>query len=158
MGAVYQLTIRQLAGKWRLAIMLVLAAMPVIIAMMMLRSPHAATVGNFERSVLSAMLAGSIAPLVVLATAAAAFGNELEDRTLANLTLSPTPRWQIALPKVLAIVTISGPFIALSAGLTAHVAFLGDPRATIAVTVAAVMGVVMYASMFTWLGLVSTQA
>ena len=36
---------------------------------------------------LSAMLAGSIAPLVVLAIAAAAFANEIEDRTLANLTL-----------------------------------------------------------------------
>ena len=33
------------------------------------------------------MLAGSIAPLVVLAIAAAAFANEVEDRTLANLTL-----------------------------------------------------------------------
>ncbi len=32
MGAVYRLTLRQLSGKWRLAIMTVLAAMPVVIA------------------------------------------------------------------------------------------------------------------------------
>ena len=64
---------------------------------------------------LSAMLVGSIVPLVVLAIAAAAFGNEVEDRTLANLTLSPVPRWQIALPKLLATITIAAPFIALSA-------------------------------------------
>jgi ABC-2 type transport system permease protein len=158
MGPVYYLTLRQLSGKWRLAIMTVLAAMPVIIAVLMLHSPHAPEVAQFEKAVLSAMLAGSIAPLVVLAIAGAAFGNEIEDRTLANLTLSPTPRWKIAVPKLLATITIAGPFIAASALLTAHVAFLGDTTATIAVTVSALVGVAMYASAFVWLGLVSTQA
>jgi ABC-2 type transport system permease protein len=158
MGSVYRLTLRQLSGKWRLLIMTVLAGMPVVIATVMVTSLHAPSVRDFETAVLSAMLAGSIAPLVVLAIAAAAFGNEVEDRTLANLTLSPVPRWRIALPKLLATITIAGPFIAVSALLTAHVAFLGDTRATIAVTVSAVAGVAMYASVFVWLGLVSTQA
>ena len=38
MLAVYQLTLRQLSGRWRLLIMTVLAAMPVVIATLMLRS------------------------------------------------------------------------------------------------------------------------
>jgi ABC-2 type transport system permease protein len=124
----------------------------------MLRSDDAPSVREFETAVLSAMLAGSIAPLVVLAIAAAALGNEVEDRTLANLTLSPIPRWQIAVPKLLAVITIAAPFTALSAFLTSHVAFLGDAQATVAVTVSAVVGVALYASAFVWLGLVSTQA
>src|SRR5678809_1517758 len=102
MGAVYQLTLRQLSGRWRLTIMAVLAAMPATIATLMLRSAHAPSVRDFERAILSAMLAGSIAPLVVLAIAAVAFANEVEDRTLANLTLTPIPRWKIAVPKLLA--------------------------------------------------------
>ncbi|MEO8333935.1 MAG: ABC transporter permease [bacterium] len=158
MRSVYLLTMRQLSGRWRLAIMTVLAAMPVTITVLILRDSTAGTVVNFEKAILSAMLAGSIAPLVVLAIAAAAFGNEVEDRTLANLTISPVPRWRIALPKLLATITIAGPFIALSALLTAHVAFIGDWTATIAVTVAVCIGVAMYASMFVWLGLVSAQA
>lgn len=158
MLSVYRLTLRQLSGRWRLAIMTVLAAMPVIIATLMLRDSHAPTVQDFETAILSAMLAGSIAPLVVLAIAAAAFGNEVEDRTLANLTISPIPRWRIVLPKLLATITIAGPFIALSASLTAHVAFIGDARATLAITASAIVGVAMYASMFVWLGLVSAQA
>jgi ABC-2 type transport system permease protein len=158
MGSVYRLTVRQLSGRWRLAIMTVLAAMPVIIAVLMLRDSTAPSVREFETAILSAMLSGSIAPLVVLAIAAAAFGNELEDRTLANLTLSPIPRWRIVLPKLLAIMSIAAPFIAASALLTAHVAFIGDTTATIAVTVSAVIGVAMYASLFLWLGLVSPQA
>jgi ABC-2 type transport system permease protein len=152
------LTLRQLSGRWRLTIMAVLATMPVIIAVLMLRSESAASVREFENAILSAMLAGSIAPLVVLAIAAAAFGNETEDRTLANLTLTPIPRWQIALPKLLAAITIAVPFIALSAMVTSHVAYIGDARATIAVTVSSIVGVALYASAFVWLGLVSSQA
>jgi ABC-2 type transport system permease protein len=158
MGSVYRLTLRQLSGRWRLTIMTVLAAMPVIIATLMLRSKDAPTVREFERVVLSGMLAGSIAPLVVLAIAAAAFGNELEDRTLANLTLAPIARWKIAVPKLLGVITIAAPFIAASAFLTTWIAFLGDGRAAVAVTVSALVGVALYASAFVWLGLVSTQA
>jgi ABC-2 type transport system permease protein len=158
MGAVYLLTLRQLSGRWRILIMTVLAAMPVAISVLMLTSSSAPSVGDFEMVVLSGMLAGSIAPLVVLAIAGAAFANELEDRTLANLTLSPVPRWQIAVPKLLAAITLAGPFIVVSALLTSYVAFLGDMRATIAVTLSALVGVGLYASAFVWLGLVTTQA
>lgn len=158
MGTVYLLTLRQLASRWRLLIMTVLAALPVLIAAIMLQDRRAPTVGEFESVVLGGMLAGSIAPLVVLAIATAAFANEIEDRTLANLTLAPIARWRIAVPKLFATITIAAPFIAVSAFATAHVAFLGDLRATLAVTVASVVGVALYASAFVWLGLVTTQA
>jgi ABC-2 type transport system permease protein len=158
MGPVYRLTLRQLSGRWRLSIMAVLASLPVIIAVIMLRDASAPTVVEFEKAVFSAMLAGSIAPLVVLAIAAAAFANEVEDRTLANLTLAPLARWKIAVPKLLAVITIAAPFTLASAFLTSWVAFLGDVQATIAVTVSAFVGVALYASAFVWLGLVSTQA
>src|SRR4029079_7098127 len=84
--------------------------------------------------------------------------NEAEDRTLANLTLSPLPRWEIVAAKLLAAVTVAAPFMAVSAAVTGHVAFLGDARATLAVAASAVVGVALYASAFTWLGLVSAQA
>jgi ABC-2 type transport system permease protein len=158
MGSVYRLTLRQLSGRWRLAIMTVLSALPVIIAMLMLRSEHAPSVAEFEKIVLSGMLAGSIAPLVVLAIAAAALGNEVEDRTLANLTLAPIPRWQIAVPKLLAVITIAAPFTAVSAFLTSWFGYLGDVRASLAVTASAVVGVALYASAFVWLGLMFSQA
>lgn len=158
MRSVYVLTLRQLSGRWRLTIMTVLAALPVIITVLALWDNEAGSVREFETAILGAMFAGSIVPLVVLAIAAAAFGNEVEDKTLANLTTSPIPRWRIALPKLLGTITVAGPFIALSALLTGHVALLGDATATIAITVAAVAAVAMYASLFVWLGLVSPQA
>ena len=158
MRSVYMLTLRQLAGWRRLAVMAVLAALPVVFTLLLLAEDNTDSVAQFESVVLGAMLAGSIIPLVVLAIAAAAFGNEVEDRTLANLTLSPVPRWKIALPKLLATFTVAGSFIALSALATAHLAFLGDPTATIAVTVGALAAVAMYGALFLWLGLVSPQA
>lgn len=158
MGSVYLLTLRQLSGKWRLLIMTVLSAFPVIMAVVTLADDDGPTVAQFEQVALSGMLAGSILPLVVLAIAAAAFSNEIEDRTIANLTLAPISRWQIAVPKLLATITLAAPFVAVSAFLTSHVAFLADTRATIAVVVSALVAVALYASAFVWLGLVSTQA
>jgi ABC-2 type transport system permease protein len=156
-GPIYLLTLRQLSGRARLSIMTGLAAMPPLVAMLVLRSDDAPSVGDFETLVLSTMLTGSIIPLVVLAIAASAFANEIEDRTLANLTLAPVPRWRIVVPKLLGTITVAAPFVAVSAFVTAHVAFLADARATLAVTVAAVAGVALYASAFVWLGLVTTQ-
>jgi len=158
MGPVYLLTLRQLTGRWRLLIMTVLASLPVVVALLVVRSSSAPGVAEFEDVVFSAMLAGSIAPLVVLAIATAAFANEIEDRTLANLTLSPVPRWRIVVPKLLAVITIAAPFIGVSAFVTGQVAFLNDAAATVAVTVAALVGVALYAAVFVWLGLVSPQA
>jgi ABC-2 type transport system permease protein len=158
MGAVYLLTLRQLSGRWRIGILTALASMPVLVTWLNLRSSRAPSLEEFEVVVFNTMLAGSIAPLVVLAIASAAFANELEDRTLANLTLAPIPRWQIVVPKLLAAITITGPFIAVSAYLTGHLAFLGEPKATLAVTGSALVGVALYASAFLWLGLVTTQA
>ena len=158
MLSIYQLTLRQLSGRARLLILVVLAVMPVVTAALLLAESGTDSVSDFDIGVLSAGLFGSILPLVVLAIAASAFANEIEDRTLANLTLSPVPRWRIALPKLLASITIAGPLIALSAFLTAHIGFLGEWKATIAVTVSAIAAVVMYASLFIWLGLKSPQA
>ena len=158
MSSVYLLTLRQLSGRWRLLIMSVLASMPVFLTQLIVRDSSAASVGEFELIVLSTMLAGSISPLVVLAIGTAAFANEVEDRTLANLTLAPIPRWQIVVPKLLATISVAAPFIAISALMTSHVAFNADAAATMAVTVSALVGVAMYSSMFVWLGLATTQA
>jgi ABC-2 type transport system permease protein len=158
MGTVYALTLRQLSGRWRLVAMSVLAGLPVLVATLVLRSSSAPSVEEFEQVVFNTLLAGAIAPLVVLAIATAAFGNELEDRTLANLTLTPLPRWQIVAAKLLAVITIATPFVTVSAAVTSHVAFMGDVQATVAVTAAALLGVLLYSSAFLWLGLVSSQA
>ena len=158
MTAVFLLTVRQLSGKWRLLVMTVLAAMPVLFTALVVRSGQVPWVDEFEVIVLSTMLAGSIAPLIIVAIASVAFANEVEDRTLANLSLSPIPRWQIVVPKLGAAVAVAGPFTTGSAFLTSYLAFNHDMTATFAVTLSAVVGLLMYCSVFVWLGLVTKQA
>jgi ABC-2 type transport system permease protein len=158
MISVFMLTLRQLSGKWRLAIMTVLATLPVLFTVMVVQSSDTPFVGEFEVIVLSTMLAGSIAPLIIVAIASVAFANEIEDRTLANLTLAPIPRWQIVVPKLAAAVTVAGPFILGSTFLTSHIAFNHDTTTTIAVTTSALVGLLLYSSVFVWLGLMTKQA
>ena len=158
MDSIYRLTLRQLLGVRRLLTLAVLAAMPVGLTAVMLASGDSPSVAAFERVVLNGLLAGAITPLVVLSIATVGFGNELEDRTLANLTLSPVPRWKIALPKLLAAITVAAPFVVASGLVTAQIAFLGDARATAAVTAALLVEVALYSAAFVWLGLVSSQA
>ncbi len=158
MDAIYFLTLRQLTGRWRVSIMALLAALPVLFTMLVVRSSSTPWVTEFETIVLGTMLAGSVAPLIVVAIACAAFANEVEDRTLANLTLAPIPRWRIVVPKFAAAVTVAAPFIAASALLTSWLAFNHDVAATVAVTLSSLAGVLMYSSAFLWLGLVTRQS
>lgn len=158
MSSVFSLTVRQLTGKWRLIIMTVLAAAPVLFTAMVVASPDAPFVSEFESVVLSTMLAGSIAPLIIVSIASVAFANEIEDRTLANLTLAPLPRWQIVVPKLGGSVAVAAPFVVGSAFLTSFIAFNHDATATLAVTLSTFAGLLMYAAIFTWLGLVTKYA
>jgi ABC-2 type transport system permease protein len=155
---IFMLTLRQLSGKWRLTIMSLLALLPVVVGLLMVSFEDAPSVGDFEDAVLSAILAGAISPLVVLAIASAAFANEIEDSTLANLTIAPIPRWKIVLPKLLAAVCVAGPFMAISAFLTGYFAYSADFKAALAVTGATIIGVALYSSAFVWLGLKTTRA
>ena len=158
MRPVFTLTVRQLTGRWRLVIMTVLAILPVVFTALVVGSADAPFVTEFETIVLSTMLAGSIAPLIIVSISAPAFANEVEDRTLANLTLTPVPRWQIVGAKLGAAAAVAAPFVVGSAFFTSYLAFNHDPTATLAVTVSTAVGLVMYASAFVWLGLVTKQA
>jgi len=158
MGPVFFLTVRQLVGRWRMSILAVLASLPVVSTVIILQSTSTPFVSDFETIVLSALLAGSIVPLIVVSTASVSFSNEVEDRTLANLTLTPLPRWQIVFPKIFGSILVAGPFILAGAFLTGWFAFNRDPVATLAVTASTLAGLLMYASLFTWLGLVTRQA
>ena len=158
MGPVYRLTLRQLSGRWRLLITIVLVSLPVLMGLIASIVDDPPDNEEFEGIVLNGMLAGAILPLVVLAIGSAAFANEIEDRTLANLTLSPIPRWQIVVPKLLGAMTVAGPFIVVSAAVTSQLYYEGDATAVIAVTIGAFVGVALYSSVFIWAGLMTTRA
>jgi len=158
MGTVFLLTLRQLGARSRFLILTLLALLPLAFAMIIVWDTSAATVADFETILLSGMFAGTIAPLIVLSVAAVAFGNEVEDRTLANLVLTPLPRWKLVLPKVGGAATVALPFVLFSALGSAAIGFNRDPQALVAVVAGALVALLLYAALFTWLGLAVRQA
>ena len=158
MKSLFLLTLRRVLAPTRLVMIAALALVPFAVTSLILLIPDAPPVDIFEELILNTLLAGAIIPLATLATGRAAFGDEISDRTLANITLTPYPRWKIVLPKLLGVVSVPVLVMAVSACLTSYVGYGGDLSATWAVTIGALAAVVVYSSLFVWLDLVTPHA
>ncbi len=161
MAPVLKLSLRQLAGRWRLLLIVCVAGLPVILVGLLLyftgERPDGALDEGFGDVIFDGLFIGAIVPVVAMALATAAFGNEVEDRTLSYLMLKPVSKIAIALPKLLASISIGGPLLVISGGVTAALA-TGEIRAAAAVAGALLIGLVCYTSIFTWAGLMTRSA
>ncbi len=162
MTSIYLLSVRQLAGKRRLLILLLLCALPLVVAAAAGSAAEQPSASHLDNVLLNGLLASAILPIVVLAVATAAFGDEVSDKTLANLTLTPLGHWQIAMPKALAAITVSLPLVAAGAFGSVFLAYRlipldGAGRAATATALAMVVGVVLYSMLFLWVGLVTSH-
>jgi ABC-type transport system involved in multi-copper enzyme maturation permease subunit len=160
--AIYVLTLRQLTGRWRLLILLGLSAVPLVLAAVATAGTDKPSASELDDALVDSLLASAVLPIVVLAVATAALGNELVDKTLANLTLTPLARWRIVLAKLAAAVTVSLPLPVAGAAAGVLVGFQaagidGAGRAAIAAVVALAAGVAMYSAVFLWAGLVTAH-
>lgn len=158
MKSLFLLTLRRVLAPSRLLMLCGLALVPYAVTSLILLIPDAPPVRIFEQFILNTLLAGAIIPLATLATGRAAFGDEISDRTLANITLTPYPRWRIVLPKLLGVVCVPVLVMAVSAFLTSYLGYGADLTATWALTVGALAAVVLYSSLFVWLDLVTPHA
>ena len=160
MGTIFWLSIRQLTGRWRITLVLLLAALPVGLAVIVhfTVSGDASFNRDFTNILLDGMLVAGILPIVTMALATSAFGNELEDKTLGYLALMPVARWRIVIPKVLASLVICGPILLAGGVIATLLGFDGEARPALAVAAALGAGVLAYAAIFTWAGLVTTRA
>ena len=136
---------------------LLLAALPIVISLLISISGDL-DASDFAVLMLEGMIVVAIMPIVMIAFATSAFGNEVEDRTLNFLTTRPIPRWRIALPKLLGVMTIGCPLLVVSGVVAAFIGLEGDIQATVAVGVALFVGVVAYSAIFTWAGLMTSRA
>ncbi len=155
MGPLFRLSLRQLTGRWRLLIILLLAAFPVAIAAFIARIAENSEGSHGE--MLDGMVVAAILPIITMTLATAAFGNELDDRTLSYLVLKPIARWRVVLPKLLAVILVAAPVLVVSGALTGLLGPEGSAGAALAVAVALFAGVLAYSTIFTWLGLMTTR-
>ena len=156
MGPIFWLSLRQLLGKWRITIIVLLAAAPVAIAALV-RALNADLqpddLNDLAAGILAVLMVTAVLPIVTMTLATASFGNEVEDGTLNYLVLNPVSRWSIVLAKMLAPVVIAGPVLAVSGMLVAGIWLDGDGSTVAAAGVGILAGVAAYSAIFTWLGL-----
>lgn len=154
---VLQISLKQLSGGKRLAVVLLLAAIPVTITSIIV-GVNGQVANDFPEFMIDGMLVAAILPIIAMALATAAFGNEIEDKTLSYLVLKPISRLRIVIPKYAVPVLMAGPLLVVSGVVTSVVAFDADGRTATAVAVGIAVGVATYSSVFMWMGLMTTRA
>ena len=160
MGPVYLLSLRQLAGRWRLLLIVLLTALPVVLVVVVsiFESEARSKDPGFADILLDGMIVAAILPIATMVLATTAFGHEIEDQTLVYLVLKPLRRSLIVLPKLLATVTICAPLLVASGVAATLLGYAMEVRTAVAVGVALFAGVAAYAAIFTWAGLMSPHA
>lgn len=128
MFTIIALTLRQFLRAKSVLVVAGISLFPVIFAII----PHFANrqrvlpirdiVGN---TIYLGLFAATLLPLATLVLATAAFGDELEDRTLQYLTLKPISRLQIVLAKFIAVLLVTVPIVWIGLMLTWAVAAWG---------------------------------
>lgn len=155
-NALMGLTFRQIATVRRMVIVALLVAVPiggsVLLVTFDLTSETASVI--FDLTIFATVL-----PIVALVTASPVFSDEIEDRTLPILALTPIPRWQIVIPKWVTAFAVAVVPVTVSAFVSAIIAADIYPfTSAIAVAVGTVFGCLCYTSLFAFLGTITGRS
>ena len=160
--ALIVLTARQLAGRRRALFLVVLAFIPIAVALLYrFGSDHADPPPvEFAPDMLDALVLAVVLPLTALVFGTAALGAEIEDGTAVHLLTKPIERWRILIVK---IGVAAGATLALTlpSTLIAALITLGgdDPYGLTAGFVLAVaVGATAYAALFVALSVRTSRA
>ena len=159
MAEIFALSLRQLLGRWRVLVILLLAALPSLLILLieLLGEAEPTFDAAFVEPIIDAMVVGGIMPIVTMVLASAAFGNELEDKTLYFLVLKPVSRISIVVAKLLATLVVAVPLV-VSSGVVASALVGAEAQVLGTLAVALAAGVAAYASIFTFAGLLTPRA
>lgn len=161
-GVVFRLTMRQLMGRGRTILMLVLALLPLLLAIIVrIASPEDYENQRFvARALYQGFVVTLILPLVSLVYGTAVLGAEIEDGTAVYVLSKPIPRSQIVLAKLAAawlatFVTVAG--CALLAALVG-IAGAADDGIIIGFTIGLAFGALAYSALFLFLSVLTSRA
>lgn len=159
-GTVAVATLQALLSRRRAALMVLLAAVPVLVAVLGRAYGEPGDAVGQTAGMLDASVLGSLLPLVALVFGTAALGAELEDSTAIHLLTKPVARWRIVAGKALAAAPLTM-LLAGGATILAGMILGGDRGAasvTLAYTLAALAGGVAYTVLFIALSIVTGRA
>ena len=160
-SALIQITARQLLGRRRVFLILLLAVLPVIVALIYrFGSDRVDPLPvEFAPEMLDALMLGAVLPLAALIFGTGALGAEIEDGTAVYLLTKPVERWRIVLVKI-AVASVATIAVTLPATVAASLIALGGDEASLtpAFAVATVVGALAYCSSFVALSIKTSRA
>ena len=158
-GAIAGVTLRALLGRRRSLLMLLLAATPVLLGLLVVAnadelSPEmvGATIDGFVNRI--------VLPLVALVFGTSALGSELDDGTAVPLLTKPIGRRSIILAKIAVAGTLTAGLIVPSTLLAGLLMGGGDAdaiRVTFAYAIANLVGSYVYVAIFLVLGVITSR-
>jgi ABC-2 type transport system permease protein len=158
---IFRVTLRQLMGRRRTIWLLLLAALPVLLALLF-RATGQTEIGPFTQIVFDTIAITILMPLVAILFGSGAFGAEIDDGTIVYLLAKPVPRWMVVLAKAVAVMTVSialsGTSMALAGAIDLAPLGADGVRAAEAQVLAIVVGSVCYASLFLAVSLFTRRA
>jgi ABC-2 type transport system permease protein len=152
-----RVTLRGLVGRRRTLLMLLLAAVPVLVGLLVRANRDGIeAVGP----TLDGLVIRIILPLIALVFGTAALGSELEDGTAVHILTKPISRTTIVLAKVAVAGTLTAALVVPSTALTAILLTKpggGAQNAVLALSVGALVGSYVYAAIFAALGVLTSR-
>ena len=156
MAPLIEVTLRGLLGRRRTLLLVLLAGLPVLIALLIRISGGRPDADR----VLDTLVVRTVLPLVALIIGTAAIGSEIEDGTAVYLMVKPIPRWRIALAKGLVAAGLTAALVVPAVVLTGFL--LGDrtdpQTAIVGFSVACLVGGSAYAMAFMALSVFTSRA
>ena len=157
------LTVLHLVGRRRATLISLLAAIPVLIALLYrfanddLDDPPPIEV---RPVIIDTIVVTTLLPLVALVFGTAALGAEIEDGTAVYLLTKPIARWRIVAVKVGVASAVTVTLMAPTTLVSALIILGGDDpeRIALAFTVAVAVGAIAYSSLFVGLSAVTSRA
>jgi len=156
MAPLIEVTLRGLLGRRRTFLLVLLAGLPVLIALLV-----RVTGGRPDADrVLDTLVVRTVMPLVALIVGTAAIGSEIDDGTAVFLMVKPIARWRIALSKIAVAAGLTSALVVSAVVLTGLL--LGSRNDTtttvVAYAVACLVGGSAYASAFMALSAFTSRA
>lgn len=151
-----RVTLRGLVGRRRTILMLLLAAIPIVVGLLVRANRDGI---DAVGPTLDALVVRIILPLIALVFGTAALGSELEDGTAVHLLTKPISRTTIVLAKVAVAGTLTAALVVPSTVVTAIL--LSRPGAeggaVPAMALGTLVGSYVYAAIFAALGVLTSR-
>ena len=152
-----RVTLRALLGRRRTILMLLLAAVPILVGLLV--RAYSDGIGEVAAP-LDGLVVRIVLPLIALVFGTAALGMELEDGTGVHLLTKPISRWQIIVAKTFVAGTLTAALIVPStviSGLLMGGFNSAAIEVTFAFALANIVGSYLYTAIFLVLSVITTR-